>query len=214
MRDLTIKQKAFCRLIASGRCKNQSDAYRKAFKCPRTSAASVAVKASALMARDKMRVMIKELSEPINMDVRKTREEFLDLLEALTFFDPGLMFDSQGNLLKIGAMPFAERMAVAAYAIVEASTIGKRAIGIEEAVPIGVRKKVKFVDRHKFAVTYGKMMGYISDEPSETDHELKSLTIAFVNSKGERVDPKTTEQIRPTRVLEHHPDGPGVKLVR
>lgn len=191
MRDLTIKQKAFCRLMASGRCKNQSDAYRKSFKCLRTSAASVAVKASELMARGKIRVMIQELSAPVDMKVRKTREEFLNLLEAVTYFDPRKMFDSQGKLLQIQDMPFAERMALAAYAIVEAFGRGKKATGFEDAVQIRVRRKVKFVDRFKFAVTYGKMMGYISDEPPETDNASKSLTVVFVNSKGERVDPKT-----------------------
>ena len=188
MRDLTIKQKAFCRLMASGRCKNQSDAYRKAFKCPRTSPASVAVKASELMARGKIRVMIQELSAPIDMRVRKTREEFLDMLEAVTYFDPRKMFDAQGKLLGIQDMPFAERMALAGYTMAEAFIRGKRATGFEDAVLIGRRKKITFVDRFKFAVTYGKMMGYITDEPPETDEALKCLKVVFVNSKGEPVD--------------------------
>ena len=188
MRDLTVKQKAFCRLMASGKCKNQSDAYRKAFQCPRTSAASVAVKASVLMARGKIRIMIKELSAPIDMEVRKTREEFLDLLEALTFHDPGLMFDSQGNLLKIGDMPVAERMAIAGYAIAEYFTRVKRASG-SDAVPIGCRRKVKLVDRYKFAVTYGKMMGYISDEPPEDPKKAhRSLHVTFVSARGNKMD--------------------------
>ena len=213
MRDLTIKQKAFCRLIASGRCKNQSDAYRKAFKCPRTNAASVAVKASALMARGKIRVMIKELSAPIETKVRKTREEFLNLLEAVTYFDPRKMFDSQGKLLHIQDMPFAERMAVAAYAIVEAFNRGKKAIGSEDAVLIRVRRKVKFVDRFKFAVTYGKMMGFL-DEPPATDEALKCLNVVFVNSKGEPVDVDLNRSPTPPRVIEHDPPSIGVNLAR
>jgi hypothetical protein len=202
--------------MASGRCKNQSDAYRKAFKCPRTSAASVAVKASALMARGKIRVMIKELSAPIDTKVRKTREEFLNMLEAVTYFDPRKMFDSQGKLLQIQDMPFAERMALAAYAIVEAFNRGKKATGFEDAVQIRVRRKVKFVDRFKFAVTYGKMMGFISDEPPEDDsNALKSLHVVFVNSKGERVDgPAIDRPAREMRVIELQPDPPVVKFAR
>ena len=203
MRDLTIKQKAFCRLMASGRCKNQSDAYRKAFMCPRTSAASVAVKASELMARGKIQVMIKELSAPVDMKVRKTREEFLDMLEAVTYFDPRKMFDSQGKLLQIQDMPFAERMALAAYAIGEAFNKGNKATGFEDAVQIRVRMKLKFVDRFKFAVTYGKMMGFITDEPPETDNALKCLKIVFVDSKGDPVDVDFMR--RPARVIEHDP---------
>ena len=216
MRDLTLKQKAFCRLMAAGRCKNQSDAYRKAFKCPRTSAASVAVKASELMARGKIRVMIKELSAPVDMKVRKTREEFLNMLEAVTYFDPGKMFDAHGNPLEIRDMPFAERMALAAYAIVEAFNRGKKATGFEDAVQIRVRRKVKFVDRFKFAVTYGKMMGYISDEPAADDNNApKSLHVVFVNSKGERVDgPAIDRPAKEMRVIGHQPDPPLVKFVR
>ena len=44
------------------------------------------------------------------------------------------------------------------------------------------------MDRFKFAVTYGKMMGYITDEPQETNEALKCIKVAFVNSKGEPVD--------------------------
>ena len=211
MRDLTIRQKAFCRLMASGRCKNQSDAYRKAFKCPRTSAASVAVKASELMARGKIRVMIKELSAPIDTKVRKTREEFLDMLEAVTYFDPRKMFDSQGKLLQIQDMPFAERMALAAHAIAKVYDRGKRATGFEDAVPIGVRTKIKFVDRFKFAVTYGKMMGFITDEPPETDEALKCLKVVFVNSKGEPVDVKLDRSPTPPPVIDHDPPSIGVR---
>jgi len=191
--------------MASGRCKNQSDAYRKSFKCLRTSAASVAVKASELMARGKIRVMIQELSAPIDMKVRKTCEEFISLLEDLTYFDPRKMFDSQGKLLPIQDMPFAERMALAAYAIAKVFNRGKSATGLEGAVQIGVRTKIKFVDRFKFAVTYGKMMGFITDEPPATDEALKCLKVVFVNSKGEPVDVDLNRSPKPPGVIEHAP---------
>lgn len=38
----------------------------------------------------------------------------------------------------------------------------------------GFTKKFKIVDRHKYATTYGPMMGYITDEPPETDDAKKS----------------------------------------
>ena len=157
------------------------------------------------MARGKIQVMIQELSAPIDMRVRKTREEFLDLLEAVTYFDPRKMFDSQGKLLHIQDMPFAERMAMAAYAIVEAFNRGKKATGSENAVLIRVRRKVKFVDRFKFAVTYGKMMGFLTDEPPATDEALKCLNVVFVNSKGEPVDVDLNRSPKPPGVIEHAP---------
>ena len=116
MRDLTVKQKAFCRLIASGKCKNQSDAYRKAFNCPNAKPTSIKVRASELMTKRNIRVTIEELSAPIDLKVRHTREELLDVLEAITFRDPGKMFDHHGNPLEIPHMPFAERMSVEGFA--------------------------------------------------------------------------------------------------
>jgi hypothetical protein len=188
--------------MASGRCKNQSDAYRKAFQGPRTSAASVAVKASELMARGKIQVMIQELSAPVEMKVRKTREEFLNLLEAVTYHDPGKMFDSHGNPLEIQDMPFAERMAVAGFEFVEDFTDVKKANGQKDAMATGFTKKFKIVDRHKYATTYGQMMGYITDEPPETDDAKKSLTVVFVNFKGERVDVDLNPHPKGPRVIE------------
>ena len=214
MGDLTVKQKAFCRLMASGQCKNQSDAYRQAFHCPNAKPTTVKVRASELMAKRNIRVTLQALSAPIDRKVRKTREELLNLLEALTYFDPRKMFDSQGHLLPIHDMPFAERLALAAYEIVEASTRVKRATGSPDAVLIGVRKKVKFVDRFKFAVTYGKMMGFITDEPQETDEALKCLKVAFVNSKGEPVDVNLNRSSMPAPVVEYDPPPIGVKIVR
>ena len=148
------------------------------------------------------------------MRVRKTREEFLNMLEAVTYFDPRNMFDSQGKLLQIQDMPFAERMALAAYAIVEAFNRGKKTTGFEDEVHIRVRRKVKFVDRFKFAVTYGKMMGFITDEIPEKDDALKCLNVVFVNSKGEPVDVDFMRSSKPPRLIEHDPPPIGVKLVR
>ena len=69
MRDLTVKQKAFCRLIASGQCKNQSDAYRKAFKCPQAQPPAIKVLASRLMAKANIQLTIQQLSAPIDLKV-------------------------------------------------------------------------------------------------------------------------------------------------
>ena len=107
-------------------------------------------------------------------------------------------------------------MAVDGYHIVEAFTRDQRAIEFDGAVPVRVRKKIKLVDRHKFAVTYGKMRGYITKEPPETEDASKSLTIGFVNSKGERVDlPAVERPAKEPRVIQPRPDIPiGVKVVR
>ena len=70
------------------------------------------------------------------------------------------------------------------------------------------------MDRDKFAVTYGKMMGFINDDPPEKDDALKCLNVVFVNSKGEPVDVNLHVPAKSTRVIEHVPPPTGVKLVR
>ena len=210
-----VKHEAFCRLMASGQCKNQSDVYHKAFHCPNAKPTTVKVRASELIAKRNIRVTLQALSAPIDRKVRKTREELLNLLEDLTYFDPRKMVDSQGHLLPIHDLPFAERMALAAYEIVEASTRVNRATGSPDAVLIGVRTKVKFVDRFKCAVTYAKMRGFLTDEPpADPDKALKSLTVVFVNSKGEPVEVDLNP--RPTLIPVVEDDSPpmGMKLVR
>jgi hypothetical protein len=92
------------------------------------------------MARGKIQVMIQELSAPVEMKVRKTREEFLNLLEAVTYHDPGKMFDSHGNPLEIQDMPFAERMAVAGFEFVEDFTDVKKPMGKRTRWRLGSRR--------------------------------------------------------------------------
>ena len=147
------------------------------------------------------------------MKVRKTREALLNMLGEVTFHEPGKMFDSDGNPLEIREMPFAERMAVAGFEFVEDFTRVKKEDGSEDAIATRFTKKFKIIDRHKYATTYGQMMGYISDEPPETDDATKSLTVAFVNSKGERVDPNMIQPTKPGRVIEHNPQPIGIKFV-
>lgn len=214
MTDLTVKQKEFCRLIATGKCKSQSDAYRKAFKPNRASKKTIREKSSRLMAQGNIQAMVKQLSVPVDVRVRKSREDYLDLMEGATYHDPGKMFDSHGNPLEIREMPFAERMSIAGYEFEENFTKVQKASGGSDAVPTGFTKKFKIIDRHKYAITYGKMMGFISDDPLPVDSSLKSLTIVFVNSKGRPVDVNFNPHTRQiSRVDEQPRHAPGVTFV-
>ena len=67
------------------------------------------------MANANIQLTIQQLSAPLDLKVRRTREDFLDLLEAITFRDPGKMFDHHGNPLEIPHMPFAERMSMEGF---------------------------------------------------------------------------------------------------
>jgi len=112
-------------------------------------------------------------------------------------------------------MPFAERMSVEGFEFVEDFTKVKKANGTEDAIPTGYTKKFKTADRLKFAKAYGREMGYLHDEQLEAeDDALKSLTVIFVNSKGEPVDVNLRESPKPTRIIEHESSLMGVKFVR
>lgn len=179
MPKLTVKQKEFCRLIASGKCKDQSDAYRKAYKT-KAKPSSIKVNASKLMDQANIRLTIKELSEPIDVKVRKTRDDLVDLFQAGGWFDPRKMFDTHGNPSDIPALPDHEAMMLEGFEIVEEFS-GKGA----DRVPVGYTRKFKLGDRHKYATSFGKMMGYITDEPQEDDSKpRRSINVTFVSAHG------------------------------
>lgn len=188
MADLTVKQKEFCRLMAEGKCKDQSDAYRKAFKPKKSKASWIRVRASELMAKSNIQVTIKKLSEPIDLDVLRTRQEYLLLGEALTFHDPGKMYDEFGNALEPKDMEFAERMSIEGHEFKEDYLDSKDKNGNKSKTACGYTKKFKHTDRHKWFVTTGKMRGFISDDPPAIDLSNLSINVAFVNSSGDLVN--------------------------
>jgi hypothetical protein len=154
---------------------------------PRT----INVEAFKLMDNPDIANRVKELSVPIVLKVRKTRDEFVDLGEALTFHDPGKMYDEFGNPLEPREMEFAERMSIEGHEFTEDFLNSKDKDGNKSKVACGYTKKFKHTDRHKWYVTYGKLMGFISDDPPALDLSKLSINIAFVDASGQRVDPKT-----------------------
>lgn len=138
------------------------------------------------MAKRNIQVTIKELSAPIDARIRKSREDLIDLLEDITYPDIGKMYDQFGNPVEPHLLGRGECMAIAGFEFPE-DFIGVRGGSKKKdgndsddtkQMAAGYTKKYKHVDRLKYLITYAKMLGYISDEPSTTDDELKSLTIA------------------------------------
>ncbi len=213
--ELTPKQEVFCQQIAVG--KAQSDAYRAAFNTKRMKAKTVHEAASRLMGSSKVRARVKELCIPILVKVRKSREEYLDLLEAITFHDPGKMFDALGNPLEPNEMDWAERVAIASYDVTEDFIGRKNEAGQEDRVACGYTKKFRLHDRHKFAVTYGKMMGYLKDKDDVDDPETlrsKSIQVVFVNSQNAQVNAARPVPATVPRAAEPPKPLPGVTFVK
>ena len=125
-------------------------------------------------------------------------------------FDVRKLVDSAGNPVDLQVLGDNEAAMISGIEVVENFEEVQQADGKKKAVHVGYTKKIKFCDPMKGH----EYFGFISDEPPQTDDALKSLTIVFVNAKGERVAPTTIEQTKTTRVIEHPPVTPGVKFVR
>ena len=100
------------------------------------------------------------------------------------------LFDAHNNPIDIPLLGDNEAMLIEGFDVVEDFTkVKKNKDGQEQAVCTGYTKKIRFTKPKDVVEFVGKVMGYITDEPPEPeDKSLKSLTVVFVNSKGERVD--------------------------
>jgi len=79
-KPLTSKEEKFAQLVASG--KTQADAYRGAYDAKNMLDATIASKASIVMAKGHVRARVEELRKPIVSKVQMTLETHLeDLLE-------------------------------------------------------------------------------------------------------------------------------------
>lgn len=209
--ELTPKQEQFCRHLAVG-C-SQSDAYRKAFKPKKAKASSIHCNASKVMALTKVQQRIKELSAPLVENVRKTREDVLDLLQAIGWHDKGKMYDAHGNPIELPDLPYAERMAIDGFEFCE-DFIGRRdgEDGEDKRVACGYTKKFKGVDRHKYLSLYCKMMGFIdSDDDDPSAKAEKSIQVTFVSAKGQNVQVNVSNSPRSSSAGPPHV---GVKFVK
>lgn len=78
---LTAKQEAFAQALASG--KNQSDAYRIAYSCAKTSDKAIWVRASELAANSKVAGRVAELKEKLASKQLWTREMSVKVLGSI-----------------------------------------------------------------------------------------------------------------------------------
>ena len=174
-KPLTPKQEQFCRAILIG--KNQSEAYRQAYNCKRTSDATVNVEASRLMDHPRIALRIKELTAPVVAQIQMTRAEWLSFMEKILRFDPRKMFDRFGKLLEIGDMEENERLAIADFEKVEHLS-GKG----ENRRVVGVTKKLKFIDRLKALEILGKAKGFYRNESDGDEGKIPPrVEVVFVD---------------------------------
>ena len=78
---ITPRQEAFCTFIVTG--DDQTEAYRKAFKCPTAKPSTIYTKASRLMDDERIKARIEELRAPVREKVQLTLETHLARLNTL-----------------------------------------------------------------------------------------------------------------------------------
>ena len=108
-------------------------------------------------------------------------------------------------------------MAIASYDFTEDFIGRKNQAGQEDRVACGYTKKFRLHDRHKFAVTYGKMMGYLTDEDDVDDPETlrhKSIQVVFVNSQNVQLNTARPAPATLPQAAESPKRLPGVTFVK
>ncbi len=179
---MTPKQERFCQEIVKGR--NQSDAYRIAYKPKRATKKSINEKASQIMV--KVRSRVAELMAPVVEKAQFTREQWIDDGLRLYKGDIRKCFDEHGNVKDIPAMSDSEADIIEGFEIVEDFTKVSKNDGTEDAVPTGYTKKFKFTSRKSRHEYLGKALGFYTEK-----HEIKgTITVEHLVGLIKRKEPK------------------------
>lgn len=190
---LSVKAERFCRLIASGRCKSQSDAYRQAYAPVRMQANAVHVKASQTMARPNVKQRIAQLMRPALAKVRVSRQEWLQKMQAFFYADVRNMFDAFGNPIEVPKLGDHEAAMVEGFEFCEEYAKVKKSDGSVDAVPTGYTKKYRLTPKLKAMLEFGKVMGWCEGDGNQEGNKPPiNLTINFVKT-GRPIDARVVD---------------------
>ncbi len=180
---LSVKEEKFCQLMAAGTCKDQSDAYRKAFKPKtKTKAASIHVLASKVMAKGKIRLRISELMAPVIAKVQMTREEWLLECEQIMRGDVRKLFNEYGQPVEVSKLGDNEAAIIEGLEVVENfAKVG------DHAEHVGYTTKIKLTPKLKRALEFGKVMGWYTEKKElGLDATLEELVLGSMNESSNR----------------------------
>ncbi len=176
---LTPKEEIFCLAIVDG--KNQSDAYRHAYKPKRAKEKTIHEKASRIMARGKVRTRIAELMASMIAETQMSRTEWLKWLTKCCRFDPRKMFDTNGKPKPITELEENEAAAIAGFEV-----HGELQGSDDSGKAIGVRIRIKLVSRLDALALLGKACHYYADRQEQTGSDggptPQNLTVKFVDA--------------------------------
>lgn len=175
------------------------------------------VQAARLLTRANLLFAIGARKKEHQQKISISREEWMRKVRCLHDADVRKLFDAHNNPIDIPLLGDNEAMLIEGFEVVEDFTkVKNNKDGHEQAVCTGYTKKIRYTKPKDVVEFVGKVMGYITDEaPEPEDPSLKSLTVVFVNSKGERVDVDLNAHRKAPHVIEQQPAPPiGVKFVR
>lgn len=169
-------------------------------------AVQILIKPNVIAEVNRRRALMDEVSEI-------TKAQWLKSTERFYRANMRKVIDVNGHVLPIPEWGDDEAAMLAGIEVTEEFTMVERE-GVKKAEHTGYTKKIKWVDPMKANEYYGKVRGFISDDPLPIDSSLKSLTIVFVNSQGRPVDVNFNPQTRQiSRVDEPTRHTPGVTFV-
>lgn len=157
MIKLTPKREKFCQEIVKG--KNESDAYRIAFKPKRAKAKTINEEACRLRKNPKISARIEELMAPVIKEVQVTREQWLKKMESFFHADVRKMFVGPGQPVEISELGDHEALLVEGFEVVE----NFEKVG-DKAEHVGYTRKVKLTQGLKRLIEFGKVMGWYKEQ--------------------------------------------------
>lgn len=134
------KQEAFC--YAYVELGDMSAAYRKAYSATNMKSTTIGVKASQMLSQDKYRIKVEAIRGALQHRNEITLDEIVQDLARMARFDPGELYDENGDLRNIKEMPKEARQMIASMDI-EALYEMRGTMKVQ----VGHTKKVKMHNR-------------------------------------------------------------------
>lgn len=176
---LTSQQEAFARAVAEG--KSQAEAYRTAY--PRSNDwkdSAVWSEASRLMAAPKVSARVAELRAEISKAAQVEVVQVVKELAAVTFSDVRALFDANGSLLPIHALPDSVAAAVSSVKVVTKRVPGTDPVEVEHVT------EIKLWDKNSAA---DKLMKHLGGYEKDNKQGAEELARAITKITRRVVDP-------------------------
>jgi phage terminase small subunit len=161
MKPLTPKQEKFAQLVAEG--KNQSDAYRGAYKAGKMMAKTITEKASVLMAQGNVSARVAQFRKEVSEKSVVSQETVIKELQRIAFFDIRKLFNVDGTLKRVTELDDDTAAAIASIEVVDIGADGQLVLS----------KKFKTSEKLKALDLIGTHLGMFVKKVEDVTDPLK-----------------------------------------